>query len=100
MRRRHSVYMRVWTKISVRVRAGWVSRKSVGESSRGLTAEVPPGLRTGMPTPRPEFAPQRLTNFNGEREDGSSNKTPHIGVPILPPPLVALTLQQSRKNRV
>jgi hypothetical protein len=91
------VFMRVGRE---NLRPRWLGALQTVGDPAGVTTEVRPGSHIGMPSRIPEFAPQRLTNFNGESGDGSSIKTPHIGVPIMPPPLVAQTLQQSRTNQV
>ena len=53
-----------------------------------------------MPSREPGTSPTRLTNSNGEYRDGSSNKTPHMVVPIPRPPLVAHRTQLFRANWV
>jgi hypothetical protein len=54
-----------------------------------LTAKVPRWSFHWMTSARSRTSPTTLTNSNGECGDGSSNKTPHIGVPVRAPPLVA-----------
>src|SRR5208282_1338794 len=65
-----------------------------------LTHKVPRRSYRVMRPPESRTSPLLLTNSNGEYRDGSSNKTPHIGVVVQTPPLVAQTMQQLRKLRL
>jgi hypothetical protein len=70
--------------------AGWSALQMRGLGlTRLLTSRFLAGRIIGCRPPEPGTSPMLLTNSNGEYRDGSSNKTPHIVVPVRAPPLVA-----------